>query len=279
MFSPFLPPELECEIFETTAEIYPGSVPSLLCVSKRVHEWIERIKFNTVTPGEGALASCPLRVLLEAIDSESKPPTFFHNSVRHLFLPRSGLHRVQQVISVCTGLQTLWLGHEPHQSVFLCLAAIRPRRLGIYIEPLLEEPETCLPMFTFVTHLDILDFSPRIPADRVPSWTSFITRLPALTHLVGMAGFMGAIIPDILALSPALKVLVVQDETKAANIISDVRYVCRLYKDVPDYWADWIGGTRGERDFWVRAEAFVAKKRRGEIQPSTRCWIEDEDGI
>jgi hypothetical protein len=59
---------------------------------------------------------------------------------------------------------------------------------------------------------------------------------------------------------------------------------------------DWMAGTRGGSDFWVRAEKFVAKRRCGEIQtglmsvwimcpsrtdllPAARDWIEDSDLI
>ncbi|KAJ7677764.1 hypothetical protein DFH06DRAFT_1465660 [Mycena polygramma] len=276
---PFLPPELECEIFETAAELYPGCIPRLLCVSQRVHEWIEKIKFNTVT-GEGVHASCPLWVLYTAIVSKSKPATFFHNSVRHLFLPRlNPLSAVQDIMSACSGLQTLQLVHEPHQSLFPYLAAMRPRRLGIHIVPLIKEPEPCMPMFTFVTHLVIIDAIDRIPAQDIASGIEFLARLPALTHLEGLGGFMLPLSNDILASCPTLHVLVVRHGWwPADNLTGDVRYVCRM-NEVKDYDGNWIAGTRGEPDFWTRAEAFVAKKRRGEIEPRSRCWIVDEDGI
>jgi hypothetical protein len=37
--TPFFPPELEPEIFETTAYFYPETVFSLVLVSRRVNEW------------------------------------------------------------------------------------------------------------------------------------------------------------------------------------------------------------------------------------------------
>jgi hypothetical protein len=63
------------------------------------------------------------------------------------------------------------------------------------------------------------------------------------------------------------------------------------------YEQDWFDGVNDGLYFWARAELFIAKKRRGEIKPSSfssfpalagstsdfisgsRCWIEDEDGI
>jgi hypothetical protein len=33
------------------------------------------------------------------------------------------------------------------------------------------------------------------------------------------------------------------------------------------YVEDWKVGVEGGEDFWVRAELFIAKRKRGEIQP------------
>ncbi|KAJ6564535.1 hypothetical protein B0H19DRAFT_1068073 [Mycena capillaripes] len=67
--------------------------------------------------------------------------------------------------------------------------------------------------------------------------------------------------------------------------VEDNRFVYMLNLDCPNV-DDWLIGTKGGMDAWARAEAFVAKKRRGEIEPSLslypqglRCWIEEGDGI
>ncbi|KAJ7259366.1 hypothetical protein C8J57DRAFT_1233724 [Mycena rebaudengoi] len=44
-------------------------------------------------------------------------------------------------------------------------------------------------------------------------------------------------------------------------------------------YADWQAGARGESGMWACAERFTTKRRRGEIQPASRCWIEDSDLI
>ncbi|KAJ6448785.1 hypothetical protein C8R47DRAFT_1266999 [Mycena vitilis] len=285
--SPLLPPELERQIFETTAELYPGSVCRLLCVSKRVYEWIEPIKFKTVT-SVGTHASCPISVLWSTIESNTKPISFFGRSVRHLYLQPGGpfgLHLVLSIISTCSGLESLWLGHLPHgndsnELLLLYLAVLRPRRLSIYLAALLEKQTQCLSMFTFVTHLDILDRLFMIPEHKIPSWTSFLALLPALTHLLGF--LEPKLATEILASCPNLKVLVLHQGLRPAHdlpVIDDIRYVCMLNADIADCYEDWIVGVRGGVDFWARADAFVAKKRRGEINPSSRCCIVAEYGI
>jgi hypothetical protein len=57
---------------------------------------------------------------------------------------------------------------------------------------------------------------------------------------------------------------------KPPLIIDDVNFVYMDlgYRNV--YLCDgWLAQTRGGIDFWARADAFVEKKRRGEIQPSS----------
>ncbi|KAJ7213780.1 hypothetical protein C8J57DRAFT_288477 [Mycena rebaudengoi] len=46
---------------------------------------------------------------------------------------------------------------------------------------------------------------------------------------------------------------------------------------IDEYAKDWKVGVEGGRDFWVRAELFVAKRKHGEIQPASRYWIQDTD--
>ncbi|KAJ7605939.1 hypothetical protein DFH06DRAFT_1348359 [Mycena polygramma] len=60
--------------------------------------------------------------------------------------------------------------------------------------------------------------------------------------------------------------------------IDDARVVYMAVSDAK-YEEEWVIGTRGGLDFWARADAFIAKKRRGEIEPSSRCWIVHADGI
>jgi hypothetical protein len=45
--------------------------------------------------------------------------------------------------------------------------------------------------------------------------------------------------------------------------VVDVRYVVAV---CDNYWADWDVGVRGGTDFWAASDAFVARKRRGEIE-------------
>ncbi|KAJ7065685.1 hypothetical protein C8F01DRAFT_1249260 [Mycena amicta] len=81
-----LPPDLEREIFEYTAELYPAAIPSLLCVAHRVLVWIEPIAYRTIDID----SSKHLSAFLAA--TKSKPAEFFAKHVQRI--PMLGWHSV-----------------------------------------------------------------------------------------------------------------------------------------------------------------------------------------
>ncbi|KAJ7488928.1 hypothetical protein FB451DRAFT_1223300 [Mycena latifolia] len=286
--SPFFPPELEREIFETAAELYPETIywqSCLLLVAKRVYEWIERIKYRTVTSALTTQA-CRLRLLQNALRFHNKPADFFRNRVRHLFIEYSVPHdELPLILSACTGIRSLALLNRPGPSILPSLAVIQPRRLAINLFDLfkgLGSTDISHSAFTFVTHLELFDSIPLFSVFQCP-WASFV-QLPALTHLaLNCLNQLSAM--EILSSCPRIEVLVsLYRFAPPANrqllpSTDDARFVSLSMAYGRYVNTDWIAGTKGGADFWVRAERFIAKKRRGEIQPSSRCWIEDGDGI
>ncbi|KAJ7131440.1 hypothetical protein C8R44DRAFT_57621 [Mycena epipterygia] len=281
---PFFPPELEREIFESSAELYPDTIPSLL-VAQRVNEWIERIKYNTVT-SNGSGGSCCLDALQRSVQSGLKPPSFFHDRVRHLFVQRIVLNVADlgEILSACSGLRSLVLmdSESAEPSLLPRLAATKPRRLCLFLKQIFGAEELIdlsHSMFTSVTHLDLFDI---IHNTNLQSPWLNLAILPALTHLSSLElqdPFMGT---ELLSNCKKLEVLICMrcDGHAYSNppSIDDVRFVCMVVSD-DDYEGDWIIGTKGGMDVWARADVFVAKRRRGEIRPDSRCWIEDGDGI
>ncbi|KAJ7081426.1 hypothetical protein C8R44DRAFT_992302 [Mycena epipterygia] len=276
---PSFPPELEREIFESSAELYPETIPSLLLVSQRVHEWIERVKYNTVTPS-GSGVSCRLDVLQRAVRSDSKPASFFHDRVRHLFVERLEVDELREIISACSGIQSLILMFSTGPSILADLGAMRLRRLSFYLKEI--STTKCIDlshsMFTSVTHLDLFD-----PMNYNFQWPlSNFALLPALTHLSLFMFSSPTVGTELLSKCKKLEILIhmageVFDGDDLPSI-DDVRFVSMVLSD-DEYEEDWILGTKGGMDFWARADAFVAKRRRGEIKPDSRCWIEQGDGI
>ncbi|KAJ7613113.1 hypothetical protein FB45DRAFT_1036639 [Roridomyces roridus] len=51
-----------------------------------------------------------------------------------------------------------------------------------------------------------------------------------------------------------------------------MRFVIAFFES---YWGQWEDGARGSPTFWTRAEEFIARKKRGEVDES-RYWMDDD---
>ncbi|KAJ7176868.1 hypothetical protein C8R46DRAFT_1077552 [Mycena filopes] len=284
ILSPVLPLELERDIFETAAILFPEVIPSLLLVSHCVCEWTEQIRYRTVT-ANGERSTCGFRDLQRAIQSNRRPPSFFSTHVRHLVVPSFFLRvesyeTVHTVLAACTGVQHLAFVNRLSPSHLPALAQLRPHRLLIAMDPLLTETDSVVsrPMFTSVTHLGLF----LLDSIDLSAWPSFLNSLPSLTHLLLPDLRLSAMVAPILATCKSLQVLIDFGHSSAAPELDDAGGDDRfVYMKIPNESPldEWLKGTRGEVDHWARADMFIAKKRRGEIEPKTRCWIEDSDGV
>ncbi|KAF7364210.1 Tyrosinase central domain-containing protein [Mycena sanguinolenta] len=283
---PLLPPELERAIFEMAAGLHPDAIPNMLLVAARVHEWIEPLRYRTFILTDPA-SSCPrLRVLQRAI--ESKPAQFIRDNVWHLFVePNYPQDTLNTFIPFCTGVRSLVI-FEPHTQMLSQLETARPQRLATPIEFFGHTEESMpinltLPMFSSLTHLDV--FEPILAIS--PSWSS-LAFLAALTHLafLGTSYDVGV---ALLGMCHKLQVILSMrggrstDEWPMLSVSVDAddwehRFV-GMVLTTESYVSDWEAGLRGESDFWARADAFVTMRRRGEIEPKSRYWIEDKDRI
>ncbi|KAK7055721.1 hypothetical protein R3P38DRAFT_2499763 [Favolaschia claudopus] len=293
--SPILPPELEREIFETAAIRHPDVMPNLFLVSRRVHDWIECVKYRTILPagrevelGVDTQMLCSDVELLKAIDSESKTPSFFCDRVKHLFAQDITASQFRTLLSTCKNIDILAVLTSPRteaQPMFE-LQAIHPCRLSIEISdlvPSLPQDAHFHPILTSVTHLDLYDTKHR------DDFVDHLALLHTLTHLSTWNGSASvAQMSAALSKCRGLEALVdmhggnpneihptFQDD---APCTADMRFVSMALGDNA-YLRDWVVGTQGGMDFWARADAFIVKRRHGDIKPSTRYWIEESDGI
>ncbi|KAJ7256212.1 hypothetical protein B0H12DRAFT_519635 [Mycena haematopus] len=156
---------------------------------------------------------------------------------------------------------------------------MKPRRLSTFLEFVLASPRPS-PMLASVTHFTMFEFFSSLN-DHPPHW---LLQFPVLTHLMLNNGNESApSARNILGMCKNLQVLICMhpewmvDAREDIVSIDDDRLV-HMRKQI--VWEeDWVTGTKGGVDFWATAETFIAKKRRGEIEPNSRCWIEKEDGI
>ncbi|KAJ7446009.1 hypothetical protein B0H11DRAFT_2249187 [Mycena galericulata] len=269
---PFLPPELEREIFELSAHLHPGSAPKLLLVARRVLTWIEPLIYRVISI-DGTTTSAPILHTLR-----SKPAQFFDDNVQHLLVEGVTDDEVEEILSACTRIRSLVLiGVRP--SDLSSVLRLRPKKLAIQLDALFGRTDLVdfsRPLFTTITHLDLF-------AGFIRPWPD-LALLPALTHLALLEHTPLDVQIQVLRNCPHVEVFIsMYSQVRTASVeespfIEDVRFVSMVLSD-SDYRTDWRSGANGGIDFWARADKFVAMKRRGEIKPNSRHWIVPEDGI
>ncbi|KAJ6607690.1 hypothetical protein B0H10DRAFT_2305328 [Mycena sp. CBHHK59/15] len=264
------PLDLEREIFETLAIMYPTTISHLLTVARRVRAWIEPLMYTALSFKTG---SPRLSGFLLAI--QSKSAEFFRDNVRHLHI-QYGCVKVDellQILNVCTRLSTISL-FDADPQIIPYLDAMRLRSITISLQRLLGAgpilKNVAHPLFDNTTHLYIYDFI------HSEDSASGLAALPSLTHLCVNLMVSRSFLCSVFADCARIQVLINLYFDKAhgwdlENIcddlaIDDPRFVLIVVR-IAEYRADWASGTRGGKDFWACASEFVAKKQRGEIQP------------
>ncbi|KAJ7238065.1 hypothetical protein B0H12DRAFT_101125 [Mycena haematopus] len=276
---PVFPPELEREIFETTALLYPATIPPLLRVARRVLVWIEPLLYRVIPS-----YSVPLNSALEQA-MRTKSADFFRHSVRHVFLGSYETNNIQALLRLCPDIVSL--AYIPPHGEPKLLEVLknfhRIRRWGGCLGDLFDHPsaiDLSLSVFRNVTHMDMFD-NVDMNTAATARLCAGLCALPALTHLCINERVEGGILRNLLQGCPCLQVLVdiwtsrigaagmVATHRKAG--LEDIRYVVAV---CCDYWSDWDVGACGGTDFWAAADDFVARKRRGEIEEF--CYLLDK---
>ncbi|KAF8171070.1 hypothetical protein K438DRAFT_2024164 [Mycena galopus ATCC 62051] len=260
--SPTLPPELEREIFELCALDLPVSIPKLMLIAKRVHEWVEPLLYHTIILGhDSPIHGFPLftsEVVSSAI--RRKPPSFFHNAVRRLMVMNSDISDAEAILALCATVEDLGLGYIS-EGCLLLLESLPLRRLYTSTD-WLPMPRT-YPMFSSLTHLhvDVDDL------DNIHSTYPAMAALPKLTHLSFVYDDVDEDLVlashKILELCQSICVLVFLDNSMAQTQLAlDVRCVVMAIPD--DFVQDWYTGIRDGTDYWSVAENLVVKRRNQE---------------
>ncbi|KAJ7615567.1 hypothetical protein FB45DRAFT_1108397 [Roridomyces roridus] len=235
-----LPPELEREIFETTAVLREKMIPTLLLVARRVHE-------------------CYLEALFRMLDY--RPSHVFPQACRHLFLVTMALgtgwnaDSADRILRACTGVTEIFIFSDP-----------------VDFDPLLPFLSTVSQMRP--THLTL--FGNILPLRYVPNAGNYNYTLsrtwahwPALAGLATLTHL--AVFPDqdlathILSILPDLHALVFYTHMGYPDMPRDPRI---FVESMSRFKTLWRSGAQGGDDIWVRADEFIARKRRGEIPKS-----------
>ncbi|KAJ7255626.1 hypothetical protein C8J57DRAFT_1345311 [Mycena rebaudengoi] len=278
---PSFPLELEREIFEIAATHHPETMPTLLLVAQRVLQWIEPLLYRTLVVGGRTLVLG--RITARRLDPANllhlQPAKLKH--IQHLLVwhYRSAL---LPVLPLCGHVERLGLRSDD-PSMLTALEAMPPalQHLSFINSFTLDAIDPSRPLYRTLTHLDMF------------AWTRQkldfqFAQLPALTHL----GMHGARLPpfffDLLHSCPRLHVLVSRiwfwsswNRMQAHQPLdADPRFVMMFTEaSINHFVQDWTLSAQGGKDLWARAELFIDKCRRGEIEPASRFWIEESDQI
>ncbi|KAJ6531167.1 hypothetical protein B0H19DRAFT_471810 [Mycena capillaripes] len=170
---------------------------------------------------------------------ESKPATFLQNAVRHFLYNKGSTLRSKEwqktLLSNCPDITNLFI-YGPLEPDLICLLdKMHVQKLHLILP--LESPVSALnhPLFQSVTHLFVYQYQNRHPPP--PRHRMFRT-CPRKHSFSNDAA------------------------TAVVMVMSTVMV------------DDWKTGAEGGDDFWVRADAFLARKRKGEIEST--CYLLDE---
>ncbi|KAJ7181951.1 hypothetical protein C8R46DRAFT_1313669 [Mycena filopes] len=194
-------------------------------------------------------------------------------AVRHLCL--ECIDHPKRFLSICPRTTDLSLNVcEPSPDFLGMIAAMSLERLSVHIGSLF--PATPIDHglaqpFPSLTHLTLFDSLWGTVPWNPSSFLSFLSHLPALTHLC-VKDFMPpsifrGILKDCLGLQIFLNIWEDFEASQPEEIcnfleVDDFRFVIII---VEDWVYEWELGARGGRDMWNRAKEFVANKAKGAI--------------
>ncbi|KAJ7633912.1 hypothetical protein DFH06DRAFT_1222057 [Mycena polygramma] len=268
-----LPLELEREIFETAAVRHPDLIPTLLLVCHRAHAWVEPLLYRVLSFSDSSTI----------LAARNKSAEFLQTAVRHVLFEiqsKSSRGTETDLFRKCTGATNVYVYGVADLAFLLVLDKMRLQKLS-FVLPVKNEPPLLTlqrPLFRSVTHLDLcfLDENDAV----LPIWRewSHLASLPALSHLCLSELLHTEVLLRALTECTRLSLVIAafwelyatgNVEALAGSLsIRDPRCVVMI---VTDFEEDWNTGARGGADFWVRAEEFIARKRRGEIEGS--CYL------
>ncbi|KAJ7763995.1 hypothetical protein DFH07DRAFT_956266 [Mycena maculata] len=289
---PYLPPDLEREIFEIAALSDTRFIPRLLLVAQRVKTWIEHLLYRVLCVSAPRLIRGSLRIphrnLLDILDLR---PANFLAHTRHLSLTCTlTVDDTVHLLSHCDGIVNLGLFQfqvdATQHTLLSALAKLKLERLATDVESLFPEGvDFTHIIFAQITHLDLL----RPPtADDPHAWAEGCAQLPHLTHISFTAppirivdpisdSAFRTILRGILRRCARIEVLVLivissqlrEYMLQHLYFADDPRSVLMAaYTFSNSSFDDWERGARGGEDHWMRAERFVKQRLSGEVEES-----------
>ncbi|KAF9557966.1 hypothetical protein CPC08DRAFT_709998 [Agrocybe pediades] len=277
-----LPYELERDIFEIAASVFPETITAIVLVARRFRIWFEPELYRVVRSGEDEVIVPPLYKdeggsTITAISMTSATtldiPRLqkFGPHVWHVILQRRHPEEIEKILECCPNVRNLalWIvgGSCTRLIPLLNDKLIHLRRLSLDPSCFFENYDVDLsipldqPMFHRLTHLEIVNAT--------SSWSKWrqLAFLPHLTHLALAGVASQELIDSVLMECEKLEIFVIFYMHRGflggdvALLQKDIRVV--LLQSVADHLDHWERGARGEEDFWIAAEQ---RKRQALMQ-------------
>ncbi|KAJ7290183.1 hypothetical protein C8J57DRAFT_338150 [Mycena rebaudengoi] len=237
MTPPQLPPELECEIFETAARNYrdnfeSSQVINLSLVARRVHFWVEPVFLEVIALWDENHAKKFLKL------ADMKSVGFLANAVRALCIPyQVDTLTAHRILSVCTGVRMLacWVDYRnapasPPLTVnplSLLISRLPLTRLEIELDHFLHIPLDTSTWRSTLTQLDLTFWDPM----NDPARLSSLRRLPRLTR-VTLSGGNIALARALCSSIPSLEVVRLErEDVEDADSESDPKIISHWRPD------------------------------------------------
>nr|GAT56101.1 predicted protein [Mycena chlorophos] len=291
MSEPRLPPELEHAIFKVAAMNFPGTIPTLMRVSRRVLEWTEPLLYRVL---QFQMETIPTEGFLRAIRANSQE--FAARSVESIFFeaPQDISRELgTELLRKCTGIVRFGTTYPFTGTAVLEALGNLPnlRHLTLNLGSLLSWDDGSVPdasldplpaAFRNITHLSLIDYMID-DADEHNTY-ALLPRLPKLTHLAMRRGAMSDnAIRTLLPSRPQLRVLLLTDNTNPFPLpdglpSADPRLVFGfLSTEYRGFWGDWLSGSKGDRDMWALSyetvQGRINSKASHESWSSSDAWI------
>ncbi|KAJ7203072.1 hypothetical protein GGX14DRAFT_652523 [Mycena pura] len=237
--------------------------------------WVEPLLYRTLVIEDtviDGLPACDMQTFNRII--QTKSPAFLADAVRNVMLRYLDTYQVHAILSACPGIEQLYLLYAPPSNDPTLTLPV-PSLRHLYCPPDVFDLYSMDPfvhtMLAHITHLELFHYPDPMPDITLGTRLSV---LPHLTHLaLNLDHEMIWVCVQALAECKCLRVLVVfcqpewQEEARHAGLevlASDVRGVMM---SLWDYLTDWQRGILTGNDYWARAEALIAKRILGEVDP------------
>ncbi|KAJ7493059.1 hypothetical protein B0H11DRAFT_2007061 [Mycena galericulata] len=273
-----LPPELEQAIFELSAVSRPVSIPNLILVAWRVKHWVEPLLYRTLVINTTAIDDLPSCSVDAFTGITRTKQALLLKSVRNLMLIQISSDDAELIISACSDVQNLYIlaTGELHTSTRIYPLGLDTMVLThLYCNPsnifAPQYPRFAHPLFATITHLELFHL------DDDDESRKSLALLPRLTHLAYDTSSLWPC-KQLLEECKSLRVLIcLRSPSRRPDqpVVEDPRFVMML---VERYIADWQRGILTGRDFWTRAEEFIAKRISGQINQAEYPYYLKEDG-